>query len=63
MNTHELAGVRDPGFKALPEDEQAAWRAFRREVEGWLPVDPGRAAYRGGSGTGRGMPRSGGSAA
>ena len=41
LNTHELAGVRDPDSKALPEDEQAAWRAFWREVEGWLPVDPG----------------------
>ncbi len=41
LNTHELAGVRDPGLKALPEDEQVAWRAFWREVEGWLPVDPG----------------------
>jgi tetratricopeptide (TPR) repeat protein/tRNA A-37 threonylcarbamoyl transferase component Bud32 len=41
MNTHELAGVRDPGLKALPEDEQKAWQAFWREVEGWLPVDPG----------------------
>jgi hypothetical protein len=39
--THELAGVREPALISLPEDEQRAWRAFWREVDGWLPVDPG----------------------
>ncbi len=42
MNTHELAGVREPeALEALPEEERETWRAFWREVEAWLPVDPG----------------------
>jgi hypothetical protein len=43
MNADELAGVRDPeALAVLPEDERAAWQAFWREVQGWLPVDLGQ---------------------
>jgi hypothetical protein len=42
MNTHELAGVRDPNrLKALPEDERRAWQALWDEAAVRILVDPG----------------------
>jgi len=42
MNTHELAGVRDPkALEALPEDERKAWQALWDEAAVRILVDPG----------------------
>ena len=42
MNTHELAGVRDPkALESLPEAERKAWRALWDEAAVRVLVDPG----------------------